>query len=215
MILFPESIDEYINEDNTVRIIEEYIEQLDMKELGFKKTVYPTIGRPPYDPKDILKLYLYGYLNRIRSSRRLEHEASRNIEAIWLLKKLKPDFKTIADCRKDNKKALSRSIFRHIDQNFLDTIDLQTELNKDKYKLRQMIVEHPFGTIKRSWGAYYFLTRRKISVTTEMAISFLTYNMKRAWIFTRSDVPMLPPILAFLDLSNYNVYIALVKEVKK
>ncbi len=111
IILFPESIDDYINEDSTVRVIDEYVEQLDMKELGFKKTVYPTIGRPPYDPKDILKLYLYGYLNRIRSSRRLEHEAVRNIEVIWLLKKLKPDFKTIADFRKDNKKALKK-VFR-------------------------------------------------------------------------------------------------------
>jgi transposase len=423
-----------------------------MKELGFKKTVYPTIGRPPYDPKDLLKLYLYGYLNRIRSSRRLEHEASRNIEVIWLLKKLKPDFKTIADFRKDNKKALKkvfrdftklcdewglfgkelvaidgskfracnskknnynvkklerhikyldekidkyiqeldeydaietcdrkpdtgeikkriqelrsrkdkyegyekqlkesgkneisttdpdarlmcnnnnvdvsynvqitvdskhkliadyritqkpndlgelgnmalrakklfggkefealadkgyykaedlkkcvengitpyvakqiysngtgdkdfyadnfkydkdkniyicpagkelyyhrdrtkkskgiigyeyrnydacknceyknrctkskkgRVICRHVDQDFLDTINLQTELNMDKYKQRQMIVEHPFGTIKRSWGAYYFLTKRKISVSTEIALSFLAYNLRR------------------------------------
>jgi hypothetical protein len=69
------------------------------------------MGRPPYDPKDMLKLYIYGYLNRIRSSRRLEHEAARNIEVIWLLKKLKPDFKTIADFRKDNKKALKK-VFR-------------------------------------------------------------------------------------------------------
>jgi transposase len=452
IILFPESIDDYINEDSTVRVIDEHVEQLDMKELGFKKTVYPTIGRPPYDPKDLLKLYLYGYLNRIRSSRRLEHEASRNIEVIWLLKKLKPDFKTIADFRKDNKKALKkvfrdftklcdewglfgkelvaidgskfracnskknnynvkklerhikyldekidkyiqeldeydaietcdrkpdtgeikkriqelrsrkdkyegyekqlkesgkneisttdpdarlmcnnnnvdvsynvqitvdskhkliadyritqkpndlgelgnmalrakklfggkefealadkgyykaedlkkcvengitpyvakqiysngtgdkdfyadnfkydkdkniyicpagkelyyhrdrtkkskgiigyeyrnydacknceyknrctkskkgRVICRHVDQDFLDTINLQTELNMDKYKQRQMIVEHPFGTIKRSWGAYYFLTKRKISVSTEIALSFLAYNLRR------------------------------------
>ena len=97
IILFPESINDYINEDSTARVIDEYVEQLDIKELGFKKTVYLTIGRPPHAPKDLLKLYLYGYLNRIRSSRRLEHEAARNIEVIWLLKKLKPDFKTVAD----------------------------------------------------------------------------------------------------------------------
>jgi transposase len=452
-ILFPESIDDYISDDNSVRVIDEYVEQLDMEGLGFKKAVCPSMGRPPYDPKDMLKLYLYGYLNRVRSSRRLEHEAARNIEVIWLLKKLKPDFKTIADFRKDNKKALKqvfrdftklcdewglfgkelvaidgskfracnskrnnysakkldrhikyidekvdkyiqeldagdlaetcdrkpdtgeiekrlqelrnrkekyetykkqleengkneisttdpdarlmcnnnnnvdvsyniqttvdskhkliadfkasqkpndlgeldnmalrakklfggkefevladkgyykaedlkkcvengitpyvtkqiysngtgdidfytdkfqydksrnvyicpakkelqyyrqrtnkdkgvvgyeyrnykacsdcefksrctksekgRSINRHIDQDFLDTIDLQTELNMDKYKLRQMIVEHPFGTIKRSWGAYYFLTKRKISVSAEISLSFLAYNLKR------------------------------------
>jgi transposase len=69
------------------------------------------LGKPPYNPKDLLKLYLYGYLNRIRSSRRLEHEAIRNIEVIWLLKKLRPDFKTIADFWKDNKQALKK-VFR-------------------------------------------------------------------------------------------------------
>ena len=72
-----------------------------------------------------------------------------------------------------------RIISRHVDQDFLDKIDLQTEQNMDKYRLRQMIVEHPFGTIKRSWGAYYFLTRRKISVSAEIALSYLAYNMKR------------------------------------
>lgn len=451
-VLFPESIDEYITQDNTVRVIEAYVEQLNLKDLGFKKVTCASTGRPPYNPKDLLKLYIYGYLNRIRSSRRLEHEAIRNIEVIWLLKKLSPDFKTIADFRKDNKQALKavfrdfnklcdewglfgkeliaidgskfracnskrnnyntkklarniknidekidkymkeldesdsieaadrkpdateikqrlqelkerkekyqgyqkkleesnkneisttdpdarlmannnnnvdvsyniqttvdakhkliadfkasqkpndlgeldnmalrakklfkgqnfevladkgyykaedlkkcvesgitpyvtkqtysngtgnkeyysdkfhydkekncylcpqgqelyqgrkrkvkdkivgydyknypacklcevkalctvsaqgRSVFRHIDQDFLDTIDLQTELNMDKYKLRQMIVEHPFGTIKRSWGAYYFLTKRKISVTAEVSLAYLAYNLRR------------------------------------
>jgi Transposase and inactivated derivatives len=451
--LFPGSIDEYISDNNTVRIIDEYVQQLDMEGLGFLKAVCPSIGRPPYNPKDLLKLYLYGYLNRIRSSRRLEQEAGRNLEVIWLMKKLKPDFKTIADFRRDNKIALKkvfrdftklcdewslfgkelvaidgskfracnskrnnysakkldrhikyieekidtylqeldegdqaeandrkpsvdeiqqrinelkdrkqkyetyqkqlersgknelsttdpdarlmannnnnvdvsyniqttvdakykliadfklsqkpndlgeldnmalrakklfggngfevladkgyykaddlkrcmkngiipyvarqnhsngtgdkdfytdkfeydknknayqcpagnelyyyrqrtqtgkgiigydyrnyeacktcelkkrctksekgRSIYRHVDQDFLDTIDLQTERNRDKYKLRQMIVEHPFGTIKRGWGAYYFLTKRKLSVRAEISLSFLAYNLKR------------------------------------
>lgn len=72
-----------------------------------------------------------------------------------------------------------RSIFRHVDQDFLYTIDIQTETNMDKYRLRQMIVEHPFGTIKRCWGAYYFLTRRKLSVSAEISLSFLAYNLKR------------------------------------
>jgi transposase len=452
-ILFPESLDDYIGEDNAVRVIEAYVEQLDMKELNFKNAICSSMGRPPYNPKDLLKLYIYGYLNRIRSSRRLEHESIRNIEVIWLLKKLKPDFKTIADFRKDNKKALKlvfrefnklcdhwdlfgkelvaidgtkiracnskrnnysmkklernikhidekiekylqelddtdsvetcnkkataqeikkrvqelktrkekyetyqenlrkngkneisttdpdarlmcnnnnnvdvsynvqttvdakhklivdfkttqqpndlgeldnmalrakklfggkdfealadkgyykasdlkkcvengitpyvtkqiysngtgdkdfytdnfqydkakniyvcpsgkelhygrkrtqkdrgifgyeyrnykacpnceykerctkskkgRTICRHVDQDFLDTIDIATELNMEKYKQRQMIVEHPFGTVKRSWGAYYFLTKRKASVSAEIALSFLAYNLKR------------------------------------
>jgi hypothetical protein len=72
-----------------------------------------------------------------------------------------------------------RSIFRHVDQDFLDRIDLQTKRNMGKYKLRQMIVEHPFGTIKRGWGAYYFLTKRKVSVSAEISLSFLAYNLKR------------------------------------
>jgi len=111
IILFPESIDEYVSDNNSIRIIDEYIKQLDLKRLGFKRAVNPSTGRPPYHPKDMLKLYLYGYLNRVRSSRRLEQEAIRNLEVIWLLKKLKPDFKTIADFRKDNKKALKK-VFR-------------------------------------------------------------------------------------------------------
>ena len=82
-----------------------------MKELGFQKAEPKNTGRPPYDPQDLLKLYLYGYLNRIRSSRRLEAEASRNLELLWLLRKLKPDFKTIADFRKDNSKAL-KGVFK-------------------------------------------------------------------------------------------------------
>jgi len=109
--LFPETIDDYITEDNEVRVIEAYVNSLDLNKLGFTKATFKPTGRPPYDPKDLLKLYLYGYLNRIRSSRRLETEATRNIEVIWLLRKLRPDFKTIADFRKDNKKAL-KNIFR-------------------------------------------------------------------------------------------------------
>lgn len=109
--LFPESIDEYIANDNPVRVIDHYVDGLDIKKLGFTKAELAKTGRPPYNPKDLLKLYLYGYLNRIRSSRRLEHEAGRNLEVIWLLNRLKPDFKTIADFRKNNKKALRR-LFR-------------------------------------------------------------------------------------------------------
>jgi len=451
--MFPESIDEYITEENPVRLIEAYVEGLNLENFGFIGTNPTAVGHPSYDPKDKLKLYLYGYLNRIRSSRRLEDEAARNIEVIWLLKRLRPDFKTIADFRKDNKKALKavfrdfnkicdewglfgkelvaidgskfracnskknnysvkkldrhlkyidekidkymkeldekdiaessdrkpdlkeikerieelknrkvkyenykkdleekgeneisatdpdsrlmsnsnnnvdvsynvqttvdekhkliadfkvtqnpndlgeldnmalrakklfggkefevvadkgyykaedlkkcvdkgitpyvakqtysngtgdkdfyadkfkydkernvyicpagkelyyrrdrkkagkvigseyinceackdceykerctrsktgRSITRHVDQDFLDIIDIQTEENNEKYRLRQAIVEHPFGTIKRGWGAYYFLTKRKVSVTAEIALTFFAYNFKRA-----------------------------------
>jgi transposase len=110
-ILFPESLEEYISPDNPVRIIHEYVRQLDLKALQFTHAREKQLGRPPYHPAFLLKLYLYGYLNRIRSSRRLETESGRNLELMWLLEKLKPDFKTIADFRKDNKKALVQ-VFR-------------------------------------------------------------------------------------------------------
>ena len=106
--LFPEAIDDYISEDNPVRVIDRFVGSLDMRELGFLHTDPSATGRPPYDPRDMLKLYLYGYMNRIRSSRRLETEAGRNLELLWLLRKLKPDFKTIADFRKDNKTAIKQ-----------------------------------------------------------------------------------------------------------
>lgn len=109
--LFPETLDDYITENNPVRVIDVFIDKLDVVSLGFTHAVPSTLGRPAYDPKDLLKLYLYGFLNRTRSSRRLEHEAIRNVEVMWLLKKLRPDFKTIADFRKNNKKALTK-VFR-------------------------------------------------------------------------------------------------------
>jgi len=101
-ILFPEVIDEYIEEDNPVQFIDAFVDGLDLKELGFSHAELEETGRPPYNPADLLKLYIYGYLNRIRSSRWLEKECKRNVELMWLLKKLAPDFKTIADFRKDN-----------------------------------------------------------------------------------------------------------------
>ncbi len=104
--LFAESIEEMISSDNPVRGIEAFVISLDMVELDFLKAEPTGIGRNPYDPRDLLKLYIYGYLNGIRSSRKLEAETHRNIELMWLMCKLKPDFKTIADFRRDNKKAL-------------------------------------------------------------------------------------------------------------
>ena len=109
--LFPEAVDDYITSDNPVRVIEAFVSSLNMQELGFLRTDPNVTGRPAYDPKDLLKLYLYGYMNRIRSSRRLEAEAGRNLELFWLLRRLKPDFKTIADFRKDNPKAI-KGVFK-------------------------------------------------------------------------------------------------------
>lgn len=104
--LFPAVLDEVIAADNAVRVIDAYIDSLDLGELGFSKVKAAATGRPPYDPGDLSKLYLYGYLNRIRSSRGLEREAGRNVEVFWLINQLAPDFKTIADFRKDHPQAI-------------------------------------------------------------------------------------------------------------
>jgi len=104
--LFPERLEDYIAEDNPVRAIEVFVEELDLNLLGFDGMQPEATGRPAYHPATLLKIYIYGYLNRIQSSRRLERETQRNVELIWLTGRLMPDFKTIADFRKDNGKAL-------------------------------------------------------------------------------------------------------------
>ena len=107
-ILFPESLEDYIAEDNPVRAIDVFVDELDLSELGFDGMQPEMTGRPAYHPSTLLKIYIYGYLNRLQSSRRLERETQRNVELIWLTGKLMPDFKTIADFRKDNGAAIRR-----------------------------------------------------------------------------------------------------------
>ena len=104
--LFPERLDDYIAEDNPVRAIEVFVEELALQRVGFDGMHREATGRPAYHPATLLKIYIYGYLNRIQSSRRLERETQRNVELIWLTGRLMPDFKTIADFRKDNAKAI-------------------------------------------------------------------------------------------------------------
>jgi transposase len=105
-LLFPERLEDYVADENPVRFLDAFAGSLDLHALGFAKAHCAETGRPPYDPAALLKLYLYGYLHRVRSSRLLEAECHRNVEVIWLLGKLTPDFKTIADFRKDNLKPL-------------------------------------------------------------------------------------------------------------
>ncbi len=105
--LFPESLDNYITEDNPVRVIDLFVDEIELGKMGFN-TIPAKTGRPSYHPSTMLKLYIYGYLNRVQSSRRLERESHRNIELMWLLRKLSPDFKTIADFRKDNTSAIQQ-----------------------------------------------------------------------------------------------------------
>jgi transposase len=106
--LFPPSLDDLVPDDHPVRVIEAFVGSLDLAALGFEHTDATATGRPAYDPADMLKLYLYGYLNRVRSSRRLERECGRNVEVMWLLGKLTPDFKTIAEFRRRNGEAFVR-----------------------------------------------------------------------------------------------------------
>lgn len=104
--LLPAAIEDYVTADAPVRVIDAFVNGLDVKGLGFERAVPASTGRPPYDPRDLLKLYVYGYLSEVRSSRRLERECSRNVEVMWLLRRLAPDFKTIADFRRDNGAAI-------------------------------------------------------------------------------------------------------------
>ncbi|MFC0086126.1 transposase, partial [Dyella flava] len=106
--LFPERLEDYINEDNPVRVIDVFVEELDLGTLGFESVEPASTGRPRYHPATLLKIYIYGYLNRVPSSRRLERETQRNIELIWLTGRCTPDFKTLADFRKDNGAAIGR-----------------------------------------------------------------------------------------------------------
>lgn len=109
--MFPEAVEDYLSSENPVRFLDAFVDSLEMRSLGFQHAIIHETGRPPYDPKDMLKLYLYGYLNRIRSSRLLERETTRNLEVFWLLKRLSPDHKTISDFRKNNAPAL-RGVFK-------------------------------------------------------------------------------------------------------
>ena len=123
--LFPERLDEYIAEDNPVRVIDVFVDELELRDLGFERVVPQVTGRPGYHPATLLKIYVYGYLNRIQSSRRLERETQRNVELMWLTEQLMPDFKTIADFRKDNGKAI-----RQVCRQFIElcrSLDLFTQ----------------------------------------------------------------------------------------
>lgn len=109
LTLYSTCLDDMVPQDNTVRLIDQFVALLDLDNMGFEGLA--SQGRPPYNPADLLKLYIYGYMNRMRSSRQLEKECHRNLEVIWLLKNLKPDHNTIARFRKDNPDAIRR-VFR-------------------------------------------------------------------------------------------------------
>src|ERR1700731_2505328 len=106
--LLPECLEDWVDENNSVRAVDVFVEALDLRDLGFEGVDAAGIGRPSYRPGVLLKLYIYGYLNRVQSSRRLEREAGRNLEVMWLTGRLAPDHKTIADFRRDNGHAIKK-----------------------------------------------------------------------------------------------------------
>src|SRR6516162_9864229 len=107
-LMLPECLDDFVEEDNPVRVVDAFIEELDLAVLGFAGVLPEATSRPSYHPATLLKIYLYGYLNQVQSSRRLERETRRNLEVIWLTGRLTPDFKTIAEFRRDNGSAICR-----------------------------------------------------------------------------------------------------------
>jgi transposase len=112
--LFPESLEDWVGENNPVRVIDVFVDEVDLAELGFSGVAPEATGRPSYHPSVLLKLYIYGYLNRVQSSRRLEREAGRNVEVMWLTGRLVPDHKTIADFRRDNGRAIRQVCARFV-----------------------------------------------------------------------------------------------------
>src|SRR5215216_2925692 len=112
--LLPECLDDWVDESNPVRAVDVFVDALELRELGFDSVTPAATGRPGYHPSPMLKLYIYGYLNRVQSSRRLEREAGRNVEAMWLMGRLVPDHKTIADFRKDNGRAIRQVCARFV-----------------------------------------------------------------------------------------------------
>ncbi|MEM4089848.1 MAG: transposase [Thermoplasmatales archaeon] len=120
LLLLPDMIEHYVEEDNPARFVDAFVDSIDLQELGFTYAKLDEgVGRPSYDPHDMLKLYLWGYYNAIRSSRKLETECHRNLEVMWLICKLKPDFKTISDFRKDNIDCM-KDVFKAFNEQCLD-----------------------------------------------------------------------------------------------
>jgi transposase len=154
ILLFSNTIDEIIKEDNAVRVIDVYVENLDVTELGFKIPELKT-GKPPYRPQLLLKIYLYGYLEKIRSSRRLEEECQRNTELIWLTEQLAPDFKTIADFRKDNKKGIKNvykeflSFCKRADLLSLEKIGIDSTKIRAQNNLNNIYKRESIGDVKK------------------------------------------------------------------
>lgn len=195
--LLPPAIEDYVEATAPVRIIDAFVDCLDFSAPGFTRAAPASTGRSGYDPRELLKLYIYGYFNEVRSSRRLERECKRNLELMWLVCRLAPDHKTIADFRRDNGPAVVGACSTFVlfcrDQGLytarLVAIDgakfraaASTNRVMDRRRIalrRKCSAEHPFGTMKRMMAGR-FLTRGLGGTRTEMALSVLAYNMIRS-----------------------------------
>jgi transposase len=171
--LLPESLDDYVAEDNPVRVIDAFINKLDLLEMEFERATPSDEGRPGYDPRDMLKLYIYGYFNKIRSSRKLRIECARNVELMWLLSKLVPDFRCIADFRKNNAKAI-KLVFREFVR-LCGKLDLlsreQIVIDGSKFKA--------VNSKKRNFSSGKLIDRiRRIDEKLEQYLACLDHNDK-------------------------------------
>ena len=145
-VLLPEVLEDYVRQENPVRFLDAFVKQLDLGALGFQRALPAETGRPGYDPGDLLRLYLYGYLRRIRSSRRLEQATHGNVELMWLLWRLTPDFKTIADSRRDHTEAPTNTATHAASCGF-DATSVSRIL-RDPQELVRLQAQPPAGTRK-------------------------------------------------------------------
>src|SRR6204780_454851 len=157
--LLPECLDDFIDESNPVRVIDVFVDALDLAEMSFDGVEPAATGRPSYHPSVLLKLYIYGYLNRVQSSRRLEREAGRNVELMWLLGRLVPDHKTVADFRKDNGRAIRKVCARFVELCRERSMSMWSRPCKSgSTRIRRLCVSGgrrsstPSARSKRAWG---------------------------------------------------------------
>jgi hypothetical protein len=159
-LLLPETIEDYVSPENPVRFIDAFVASLDLHALGFARAIAAYTGRPAYEPGLLLRLYLYGYLHRLRSSRQLERECHRNT-ATW------------------NSSGLCAGSHPSQDHRRLEAMAARVKAHPEKMRGRKALVEHPFGTIKRWFGYTYFLVKGLEKVRGEWTLITLSYNLKR------------------------------------
>jgi transposase len=190
--LLPEYLEDYVSEENPVRVIDVFVDELDLGALGFAGVVPEVTGRPGYHPGLLLKVYVYGYINQVGSSRKLEREAQRNVEMMWLTQRLTTIEKgrtlhrywNRSSCKTCPLKARctpskERRITRWEHEAVLEAMQARLDQKPEAMRIRRATVEHSFATLKAWMGATHFKTRTLEKVRTEMSLHVLAYNLKR------------------------------------